>query len=83
MSEINRNKRKEIIQNNTIDIDPDYLENNSKLQKDFSFAETFLKNTFKSNFKQKNSLYSQNKKKLKKIWKKYSNIKIRPNKKYI
>ena len=83
MSEINRNKRKEIIQNNTIDIDPDYLENNNKLHKEFSFDETFLKNTFNSNLKQKNSLYSQNKKKLKKIWKKNSNTKIRPNKKYI
>ena len=66
LSEINRNKRKEIIQNNTIDIDPDYLENNNKLHKEFSFDETFLKNTFNSNLKQKNSLYSQNKKKTKK-----------------
>ena len=41
LSEINRNKRKVIIQNNTIDIDPDYLENNNKLQKDFLLMKHF------------------------------------------
>ena len=59
LSEINRNKRKEIIKNNNLNINPDYLENKIIMQKDFSFDETFLKNSLKSNFEKKNEINSQ------------------------
>ena len=55
LSKINRNKRKEIIQNNNFNINPDNLDNNTIIQKEFSFDETFFKNSLKSNFK-KNSI---------------------------
>ena len=63
LGEIKRNERKDINQYNNININPDYLNYENQIQKEFSFDESFFKNTQNTNFESLNNNNNNIKKK--------------------
>ena len=63
LGKIKRNERKDINQYNNININPEYLNYENQIQKEFSFDESFFKNTQNTNFESLNNNNNNKKKK--------------------